>query len=203
MVQKVVYLHFLSLDVGRKKFCLIYYSVLLEHQAPIILHYYTLMAANTNVLKSQGAAPLPPSPRLRSGSQTARQEPPLAPRVLQGWETKKGGRWWKGPADPLGSTCTTWKSLHLVPSWKGRPSPSDVFPPQTFFFFFFFLFLLNPRMHCSSCARVRVHILVAGVLVSKLEEPGHRVATSITTRRVCPDAVHMGSRSAPSAFQFV
>lgn len=84
------------------------------------------------------------------------REPLLSPRVLQGWETK--GRWWKA-CPTLKSTCTTWKSLHLVPvereGWRGFSPTPHIFPSSIF-----------PRVHCSSCARVCVHP-GAGVLVTK------------------------------------
>lgn len=118
-----------SRRVGSKKFCLVYYSVLLEHQAPIILHYYTLMAANTNVLKSQGAAPVtshdcevevePPARSLRS--------------LLQGWGKK---RWWGGGGGDDGKVQPTRLDPHVrhgrayILCHRGK----GYFPPKTFFF---------------------------------------------------------------------
>lgn len=125
---------------------------MLEHQAPIILHYITLMAENTNVLKFWG-------PDAELGSHFRARNLLFCPKVLQGWETK--GRWWKAFLNPWihmfnmeePASCASCEGRVVSPA-----TSSHLYPAFS-------------RVHCSS--RLRVCVLSgAGVLVSKQNTGG-------------------------------
>lgn len=115
-------------------------SVLLEHQAPIILHYFTLMAKNTNVLKSRG-----PGAASAAGASAQSKSPA---------RLRNKTAMMKGLAESS-NPCYSMEEPASCASWEGILSTA--FP---------YFHLAFPRVHCSSSVRVYVHP-GAGVLVSK------------------------------------
>ena len=120
---------------NKKKNCL--KSVLLEHQAPIIMHYYFTLMAKTQVCVEFFRGP-GTGPGSHASSRSLYIFPLKLCDHLQGWETK--GQWWKSYSTPLVYRGQFWKSLHSLMRW---PLEADVCVAITGI-------KAVPRMHCSS-----------------------------------------------------